>query len=305
MNRPAMNRRDFLFKTTLWTAGTLVAPWQDLLSAVPQGFTPDQVSLSNKGIKISRLGFGTGSIGGQVQREIGPEGFTRLYRYAYERGITYIDTADMYRTHSFVKEAIKGLPRERLFILSKMWWSPENIKNPMAALDRYRRELGVDYLDCLLIHCTMKSTWPEDVKPMMDAFNEAQDRKWIRLKGMSCHGLPALRQAAKTVWADVQLARVNPQGHAVDAEDPEKTQGDIDAVSRELKTMKNLGRGILGMKLIGNGDFTKREDRVRAMQYAMQCGFVDAVTIGFSSTAQVDEALENMGAALLGKKEAA
>ncbi len=305
MNKPAVNRRDFIFKTALWTAGSLVVPWQDLLSASAKGFAPDQVSLSKKEIKISRLGFGTGTNSGQVQRALGLEGFTRLYRYAYDRGITYIDTADMYGTHSFVKEAIKGLPRERLFILSKMWWSPENIKNPMTALDRFRRELGVDYLDCLLIHCTMKSTWPEDLKPMMDAFGEAQERKWIRLKGMSCHGLPALRQAAKTAWADVQLARVNPQGHVVDAENPEKAEGNIDAVSRELKTMKNMGRGILGMKLIGNGDFTKREDRVRAMQYAMQCGFVDAVTIGFASTAQVDEALENMGAALVGKKAAA
>jgi predicted aldo/keto reductase-like oxidoreductase len=305
MNKPAMNRRDFIFKTALWTAGSLVVPWQDLLSASVKGFSPDQVPLSTKGIKISRLGFGTGSIGGQIQRKLGQERFTQLYRYAYDRGITYIDTADMYKTHGFVKEAIKGLPRERLFILSKMWWSPENIKNPLATLDRYRQELGVDYLDCLLIHCAMKSSWPEDLKPMMDAFNEAQERKWIRLKGMSCHGLPALRQAAKTAWADVQLARVNPQGRMVDAEDPEKEQGNIDAVAQELKTMKKLGRGILGMKLIGNGDFKKREDRVRAMQFAMQCSFVDAVTIGFASTEQVDEALENMGAALAGEKAAA
>ena len=151
----------------------------------------------------------------------------------------------------------------------------------------------------------MKPSWPEDVKPMMDAFAEAQGRKVIRLKGMSCHGLPALRQAAKVPWADVQLARINPQGHGVDGEDPGQAEANMAVVSGELKTMKAMGRGIIGMKLIGNGDFKKWEDRGRAMQYAMQCGLVDAVTIGFASASEVDEALENMGAALAVRAAAA
>jgi hypothetical protein len=305
VNESGMNRRQFFQRTGILVAGAMVTSWQDFVSAAPKGYTPDLVALGKSGVQICRLGFGTGTNSGKVQRDLGKEGFSRLYRYAYERGVTYIDTADGYGTHAFVKEAIQGIPREKLFILSKMWWSPENIKNPMAALDRYRSELGVEYLDLLLIHCTMKPTWPEDAKPMMDAFNQAQEKKIIRLKGMSCHGLPALRQAAKVQWADVQLARVNPQGHIVDAESPNQPNGNMEVVSGELKTMKAMGRGILGMKLIGNGDFKKREDRVRAMQYAMHCGFVDAVTIGFASPAEVDEALENMGAALAVKSKAA
>jgi len=305
MKRPDINRRQFFRSTGAFLAGAIISPWQDLVSAVPAVFTPDVVTLGKSGVKLSRLGFGTGTNSGQVQRDLGRAGFSRLFRHAYERGITYIDTADGYGTHEFVKEAIQGIPREKLFILSKMWWSPENIKNPLATLDRYRRELGVEYLDCLLIHCTMEPTWPEDLKSMMEAFNTAKERKLIRLKGMSCHGLPALRQASKVPWADVQLARVNPQGHAVDGESPDDPEGNMDLVSRELKTMKGMGRGILGMKLIGNGDFTRREDRIRAMQYAMECGFVDAVTIGFAGTAEVDEALENMGAALKARARAA
>jgi len=305
MRESGMNRRQFLHTTGMFVAGAMITPWQDLVSAVPKGFTPDQVPLGKSGIKLCRLGFGTGTHSGKVQRDLGREGFSRLYRYAYERGVTYIDTADGYGTHAYVKEAIRGIPRDKLFILSKMWWSPENIKNPLAALDRYRRELGVEYLDGLLLHCTMQPSWPEDVKPMMEAFAEAQERKVIRLKGMSCHGLPALRQAAKVPWADVQLARVNPQGHGVDGESPDQADAHMAIVSEELKTMKAMGRGIIGMKLIGNGDFRKREDRVRAMQYAMQCGFVDAVTVGFASAAEVDEALENMSAALAARAIAA
>jgi 1-deoxyxylulose-5-phosphate synthase len=300
MKESGMNRRQFLQWTGMFAAGAMITPWQDLVSAVPKGFRPDLVPLGRSGIKLSRLGFGTGTNSGKVQRDLGREGFSRLYRYAFERGVTYIDTADGYGTHAYVREAIQGLPRDKLFILSKMWWSPENIKNPLAALDRYRRELGVEYLDGLLIHCAMKPSWPEDLKPMMEAYAEAQERKIIRLKGMSCHGLPALRQAAEVPWADVQLARINPQGHGVDGESPDQAESNMAVASGELKTMKAMGRGIIGMKLIGNGDFKKREDRVRAMQYAMQCGYVDAVTIGFASAAEVDEALENMDAALAG-----
>jgi predicted aldo/keto reductase-like oxidoreductase len=194
-----------------------------------------------------------------------------------------------------VRQAIKGLPRERLWIQSKMWWTPENLEKPLVALERYRKELDTDYIDSLLIHCTMKSTWPQDVRPMMDAFDEAKAKKLINVKGMSCHGLPALRRAAQVDWADVQLARVNPQGRHVDGNDPEfGAPGLVNEAMPEIKTMHDKGRGVIGMKLIGNGDFKDPADRRKAIQYAMTCGFVDAIVIGFASTAEIDEAIQNI-----------
>src|SRR3974377_895742 len=182
MSHKEMNRRGFL-KTSAMLLGTAaVHPLASSLGASAGKQTAtDLVSLGKKGLQICRLGFGTGTSGGKIQRDLCQAEFTRLIRYAYDQGITYIDTADMYRTHEMVREAIKGLPREKLWIQSKMWWTPENIQNPFAALDRYRKELGTDYIDSLLIHCTMKPTWPEDVKPMMGAFNEAEVKKWVRM----------------------------------------------------------------------------------------------------------------------------
>ena len=285
MSHTGMNRRGFLKTSAMLLGGVAVRPLANSLraSAGKQTAT-DLVPLGKKGLQICRLGFGTGSIGGKIQRDLGQAEFTRLIRYAYDQGITYIDTADMYRTHEMVREAIKGLPRERLWIQSKMWWTPENIQKPFAALDRYRKELGSDYIDSLLIHCTMKPTWPEDVKPMMDAFNEAQSKQWIRMRGMSCHGLPALRQATKVDWAEVQLARVNPQGRHVDGLDPEADTGLIDEAIKEIRAMHGKGRGIIGMKLVGNGDFTNHADRERAIRYALnwnwkgRCSFICAST---------------------------
>jgi predicted aldo/keto reductase-like oxidoreductase len=247
-------------------------------------------------VRMARLGIGTGSNGGDVQRGLGQEGFTRLIRYAVERGVTYIDTADNYRTHEMVGVAIKGLPRERLFIQTKMPWDRAPFQDqPVEALDRYRRELGVEYIDSLLLHCTLKHTWPADLRRMMDAFDEAKQKGVIRVKGVSCHGLPALTAATHADWVDVHLARINHRGHHMDGVDGTwQEPGNQPAAMQEIRAMHAKGRGVIGMKLVGNGDFTTPDDRQRALQFALTCGCVDALVIGFKSAGEIDEAIGRM-----------
>ena len=291
MSDKRISRRCFLGASIALATATSAAPPPRASATVI-----DLVPLNKTGYKISRLGLGTGSNNGDVQRALGQEGFTRLVHHAYERGITYIDTADAYGTHAIVRGAIKNLPRERLFIQTKMRLDASAPpRKHLETIDRFRRELGTDYIDSLLIHCTTESTWDADLRRMMDAFDEAQERKLIRLKGVSCHGLPALKRATRVEWVQVQLARVNPQGRHVDGEDGSWGEsGDVPAAMREIRLMHQQGRGVIGMKLVGNGDFRRREDRERAMRYAMTCGCVDAVVVGFGSTAEVDEAISHV-----------
>jgi aryl-alcohol dehydrogenase-like predicted oxidoreductase len=257
------------------------------------------VPLGKTGLKLSRLGFGTGSKGGSIQRALGPEGFNRLIRYAYDQGIRYFDTAESYGTHTMVREAIKGLPREKLFIQSKMPGVPEK---PLEVLDRYRKELGVDYIDSLLIHCAVKTDWDESRKRLVDAFEEAKDKKIIRAHGLSCHALPALKKAARLDWVDVNLVRINPQGSHIDTPverwDAKSDFSHLAAVLEEVKVMRQNRHGVIGMKIIGNGDFTKPEDREKSIRFTMQSGLVDAVVIGFKSTAEIDEAILRINRAL-------
>jgi aryl-alcohol dehydrogenase-like predicted oxidoreductase len=259
----------------------------------------DQVTLGKTGLKLSRLGLGTGSKGGSIQRALGPEKFNRLVRYAYDQGITYIDTAQSYDTHTMVGEAIKGLPREKLFIQSKMPGIPEK---PLEVLDRYRKELGVDYIDSLLVHCGVKSDWNESRKRLVDAFEEAKARKIICAHGISCHTLPALTKAAQLDWVDVNLVRINPQGAHIDTPverwDAESNLSHLPPVLGQIKVMRQNRHGVIGMKLIGNGDFTKPEDREKSIRFTMQSGLVDAVVIGFKSTAEIDEAILRINRAL-------
>ncbi|MFN7944520.1 MAG: aldo/keto reductase [Blastocatellia bacterium] len=301
-----ISRREFIRKSAAIT-GTVLAG-TELLSAdaAPARTAADWVPLgrlNKKGIRIPRLGMGTGSINGDVQRALGQDGFNRLVAHAYERGVRYIDTADQYRIHGMVREAIKAnrIPRDKIFIQTKMRWiEEENRTQPLKVLDRFRQELGADYIDSLLIHCTTEPDWPVKLRPMMDAFDEAQQRGWIRTKGMSCHGLRALRVATQSDWMEVQLARINPQGHHVDQDLPNvhDPRGKFDEAMKEIKAMHAKGRGIIGMKLCGNGDFTRAEDREKAVRFAMSCGFVDAVVIGFRSPQEIDEAVERLNRAL-------
>ena len=303
MNGHITTRRGF-FRITAGIAGALMVPAAParagaaaVAKRVPTAV--DQVTLGKTGIKLSRLGIGCGSNSGNVQRALGQEGFTKLLRYAFDQGITYIDTAESYKTHEMIREAIKGIPREKLFIQTKM---PAGGDNPLEKIDRYRKELGVDYIDTLLTHCAVTHNWDEERKSFLDAFEEARQKGIIRAHGVSCHSLPALTKAAAMDWCDVHLVRINPQGAFMDtAEETWNATSDVShvpGVIEQVGIMRQKQHGIIGMKLSGNGDFTKFEDRRRAVHFAMKCGLLDAAVIGFKSTAEIDEAIKLMNEAL-------
>ncbi len=302
MKKQDISRRSFL-KATAGLAGVSLAITQGVKGAVPEQklTASDQVALGKTGLSVSRLGIGTGTSSGRVQRALGHDGFDRLIRYAYDHGITHIDTADGYQTHTWIRQAIKGLPREKLFITTKMGGRPQD---PLKELDRFRKELGVDYIDSVLLHCKIHKDWDETHKRLMDAFEEAKHKQVIRSHGVSCHSLPALRKATALKWVDVNLVRVNPQGVKIDTEkgtyfDDSKSQH-VQKVVDLMGRMRENGHGIVGMKIIGEGDFTKLDDRKKSIRFALQPGFLDGVVIGFKSTTEIDEAIHNINEALAG-----
>ena len=294
MSLSRFNRREFL-QSTLTATGALVLATGGVMTG--RGKTAvkrtavDQVILGQTGIKLSRLGMGTGSNSGQVQRDLGQEGFNSLVKYAYDHGITYFDCSQTYQTFEWLGAAIKGLPREKLFIQSKIPGQPEHV---LEVIDHHRKVFDTDYVDTMLIHCMIKDGWTDQWKRIMDGFNEAKAKGWIRSKGVSCHSLPALRGATATPWVEVHLVRVNPQGRRIDG--PEESVWndnvhDVSPVVTELKTMRAKGRGIIGMKIIGNGEFVTAEDREKSIRFAMSLPELDAVVIGFKSRSEIDEAI--------------
>jgi 1-deoxyxylulose-5-phosphate synthase len=288
------SRRDFL-KTSL--AASAVASAGTLPLHADRQSATDWVTLGKSDVKVTRLAFGTGSMSGAVQRELGQEQFTKLVRHAYDRGIRFYETAESYgEMHKMLGIAMQGIPRDSYRIMSKVTTRPNG--DPQAKFDELRTLAKTDYFDIMLLHYQHTPTWPEDTKHWQDGILEAEHRQIIRSHGASVHGLPALRQVPKMDWLDVAMIRMNHNGTRMDAEIPDgPDRGNVDEVVGHVQQARKAGMGIISMKLCGEGVFN-REDRQRAMRFAFKDAGVDAVTVGYKSPAEVDEAIENLNLAL-------
>jgi 1-deoxyxylulose-5-phosphate synthase len=257
----------------------------------------DWVTLGKSGVKVTRLAFGTGSFSGQVQRDLGQDGFTRLVRYAYDRGIRFFETAESYgEMHRMLGVALKGVPRDSYQLMSKV--TTRRGVNPQEKFDELRRLANTEYFDVMLLHWQHTATWPADTSRWQDGILEAQSRKAIVSHGASVHGLPALRQVPGNKWLDIAMIRMNHKGTRMDAEDYNTDGlGNVSEVVTHVKKVREEGMGVVSMKLIGEGTFN-REDRKAAMRFAFRNAGVDCVTVGYKNTAEIDEAIENLNLAL-------
>jgi predicted aldo/keto reductase-like oxidoreductase len=287
-------RRDFLRGAL--AAGALV---RTPLTAAPakeaKRLATDWVPLGQSGVKVTRLAFGTGTHGGRVQRELGQEQFTKLVRHAYDRGIRFFETADSYSgMPAMLSTALKGIPRDSYRLMTKLR-SRDTSRDLASDIDRLRKQLNTDYLDILLLHCVRSPGWAEDFKPMRDAFSEAKVKQIVHAHGASCHGLLPLRDFPGNRWLDVALLRVNHDGTRMDTLQGDGTrQGNVAEVVTHIREVHGQGTGVIGMKLMGEGRFTTPEQRDASLRYVMKLGTVDAVTIGYKSTAEIDEAIERI-----------
>ena len=287
-------RREFL-KTGL-AAGTLTVSGALPLSG-GRGSATDTVTLGRSGVKVTRLAFGTGSLSGQVQRALGQDGFTRLVRHAYDRGIRFFETAESYgEMHRMLGIALKGIPRESYQLMTKV--TTRNGVDPQKKFDELRRLANTEYFDLMLLHWQHTATWPADTARWQDAILEVQSRKVVLGHGASVHGLPALRRVPGNAWLEVAMVRVNHTGKSMDAEDyATQGLGNVPEVVTHVKEVRNEGMGVIAMKLAGEGTFDS-EDRRKAMRFAFRDAEVDCVTVGYKSPAEIDEAIENLNRAL-------
>jgi aryl-alcohol dehydrogenase-like predicted oxidoreductase len=291
---PRYSRRDFL-KTGL-AAGALAGIGSVPLWAERETAT-DWVTLGKSGVKVTRLAFGTGSLSGKVQRDLGQDQFTRLVRHAYDRGIRFFETAESYGDmHKMLGVALKGISRDSYRLMSKVT-TREGV-NPQEKIDELRKLANTEYFDVMLLHWQHTSTWPTDTSRWQDGILEAESKKAVVSHGASVHGLPALRQIPGNKWLDVAMIRMNHKGTRMDAEDYRTDGlGSVSEVVTRVKQVHNEGMGVISMKLVGEGTFN-HADRQAAMRFAFRNAGVDCVTVGYKNTAEIDEAVENLNLAL-------
>ena len=287
-------RREFL-KTGLATGALAISGALPL--AAQRGKATDLVTLGRSGVKVTRLAFGTGSISGKVQRELGQDGFTRLVRHAYDNGIRFFETAESYgEMHKMLGIALKGIPRDSYQLMSKV--TTRDGVDPQKKFDELRTLANTEYFDIMLLHWQHTATWPADTARWQDAILEVQSRKVVLGHGASVHGLPALRRVPGNDWLQVAMIRVNHTGKSMDAEDyATQGPGNVPEVVSRVQEVRKRGMGVISMKLAGEGTFD-REDRRKAMRFAFRNAGVDSVTVGYKAPAEIDEAIENLNLAL-------
>ncbi len=289
------SRRNFL-KTGL-AAGVLAGTGNLPLRAA-RGTATDWVTLGKSGVKVTRLAFGTGTFSGQTQRELGQARFTMLVRHAYDRGIRFFETSETYgEMHKMLGVALRGVPRDSYRLMSKVT-TREGV-NPQAKIDELRKLANTEYFDVMLMHYQHVATWPTDTARWQDGILEAKSKKAVVGYGASVHGLPALRRFPDNQWLEIAMIRMNHKGIRMDAEDYNTDgPGNVGEVVAHVKQVRTAGMGVISMKLVGEGAFTRREDRQAAMRFAFNDAGVDCVTVGYKNTAEIDEAIENQNLAL-------
>lgn len=237
-------------------------------------------TLGKANLAVSSLCFGTGTsgwAGKSDQTALGLDGLADLLAYAYDRGVTFWDSADQYGSHPHVARACGIVGRDNVTITSKT--TSRDYDGAKADVDRFLEELETDCVDIVLMHCLTSDDWPTKCRGAMDALSEAKEAGKVRAVGVSCHDYGAFVEASRSDWVEVVLARINYGGHNMD--------GTPEEIIHVLEAMDANDIGVYGMKVVGAGKLG--HDARNAIHYVLDLPAIDAITIGMTSKQQVDE----------------
>ena len=251
----------------------------------------EYTTLGRTGLRVSVAGLGCGGFSqlglGSGKTEADAIG---IIRGAVEFGVNLFDTAAAYGTEPVLGKALKGVPRDQVIICTKAPFGVSNPNSPperaVASLDRSLRELDTDYIDIVLMHVMMSDDWTTRYRRTMDVLSEAKAKGWIRAHGCSCHSIGALRAAAASPWVEVDLVRMNPAQLHMDA-DPK-------TVLTVIREMRAKGKGVVGMKILGQGELRDRPDD--ALHFALSLGTLDAFTIGAENIGEQKDLIRRIAA---------
>jgi predicted aldo/keto reductase-like oxidoreductase len=258
----------------------------------------EKVALTDQ-IHCSRIGMGCGMKGWERESNLTrmeqPDAIA-LIRYCYDQGVRLFDMADLYGAHPVIAEALKDKPRDSYTLISKIWYRPNGLPEadrPDAdvVIKRFLKECKTDYLDLVQIHCLNKADWTETYRDQMEIMEKCKEEGLIRGHGVSCHGNPALEKAAETPWVDALHVRINNKGVRMD--------GKTDVVVPKIEKAKANGKGVIGMKVIGEGAFGPEPETMKqSIRFVTQLPCVDVMIVGFEAIHQVDFMKTNVAAAL-------
>jgi aryl-alcohol dehydrogenase-like predicted oxidoreductase len=234
--------------------------------------------LGHTGLRVSRLAFGSLTMG-PLQRDMTPEAGGRLLHYAYERGVNFVDTAELYGTYPHIREALKVIPREDYVISTKSY--AYDRKTAEASLNQALSALDTNYLDLFMLHEQESEHTLRGHREALDYFLEQKQKGILRTVGLSTHFIAAVRAAVKTPELDVIHPIINLKGIGIQDGSAENM---LQAI-RDFKT-RNAGGGVFAMKPLAGGHLIK--DPKAAFDFVLKEASLDAIAVGMQSTDEID-----------------
>lgn len=237
--------------------------------------------LGRTSIEVTPVGFGVLTMG-YSQLDMPVSEGAAVIRYALDRGINFLDTAQYYETYPYIREALRGLPKEqRPVICSKCLGS--TYADMAEAIEEALRELETGTIDIFLMHEVRSETdyrWRDGA---LEALLEYKKSGVVKAIGLSTHHVDVTQMAAEQPELDVVFPLINYAGLGIRKGDG---PGTAEEMAEAIAACSRAGKGVFAMKAFGGGNLTG--DYVRALEYVRDLEGVDSIMVGMASFEQVD-----------------
>lgn len=234
----------------------------------------DYATLGNTGIRVSRLCFGTLTVG-PLQARLPLEEGAAVLANAMERGVNFFDTAQLYGTYPYLKRAMERAGKYDAVISTKTYAYDRSLAR--AALEEARRELNRDIIDIFLLHEQESIHTLRGHREALDYLMEQKAKGVIRAVGASMHRVAAV-EGAVPMGLDVIHPLLNLEGLGI----ADGTRADMEAA---VRAARKAGVGVFSMKPLGGGNLFAQA--ASCLDYARGLPFVDSVAVGMQSVEEV------------------
>ena len=241
-----------------------------------------RTTLGRTGIEVSIAGFGVLPMG-PSQLALPVEEGAAIIKYAYQKGINFIDTAQYYRAYPYISKALESGELEDFVICSKSLSA--DYDGMMEAIYEARKELNREVIDIFLMH-EVRSGQLEERAQAWEALKDAKAKGLVRAIGLSTHHLDITMAAASIPELDVVFPLINYAGLGIRKGNEFATKEEM---MEAIKACHDAGKGVFSMKAFGGGALTVSYQE--ALDYVFSQKEIDSVMIGFGKIAEVDDLL--------------
>ncbi|ABP67360.1 aldo/keto reductase [Caldicellulosiruptor saccharolyticus DSM 8903] len=235
----------------------------------------EYVKLGNTSLIVSKLCFGTLTIG-PLQKNLPIEEGAELLAYGYQRGINFVDTAELYDTYKYIKRSIE-ISGKRPAISTKSYAYDK--KTAEASLKKALLELNVDYIDLFMLHEQEGEHTFKGHFEAIEYFLKAKEKGYVKHFGISTHYVKAVRDSLKYPEIEVIHPIFNFKGIGI-------VDGTIDQMIEAVKEAYQRGKGIFAMKIFGGGNLLS--DFKKALEFVFDFPYLHSVAIGMQSKFEID-----------------